>query len=316
MIRRILPLLFLLGACGDDGGGGITVENFGEKDVEEECEFAVRCGLSPDMETCVATQEVFDPAQILSDQEAGLFEADPALLAACLQRPDTCVNEFNLTAEAVAALEACVDAQRGTLADGEACNASSQCQSFFCSRECQEACCEGVCAAASFNFGQVGDPCNGPSCAVGLYCQAETQFGGTCQPQIAASQPCNQPDACIDGHYCVAEGQPPGTCLPMGGPGENCSPLAISKDFSCADYTTYCDSQSGTCDPRPGDGESCGETIPCLAYAFCDSGTCRTRPTAGESCDAQNGPSCLGDLECLSGMCALEDSGSTQVCTL
>jgi hypothetical protein len=143
-------------------------------------------------------------------------------------------------------------------------------------------------------------------------------FSLTCRPQIQSGQTCLQPDACTDGFWCNSiDGQSAGTCQPVAGPGETCDGTSATRNLGCVDFTTYCDSTTSVCEDRSEAGEACDDNVQCMLYAYCDAGTCRTRPLEGEACDAENGPPCLGDLECLeSGVCGFEPTTDAPICEL
>ncbi len=319
-MRKLALSVVVLAACGS-ASDGVSLESFPQESVQAFCNFAVDCGLMPDKETCLASQDVVDLAQFLSDQEAGLLDPDGALLSRCIQQPGSCDRDFNTDANDVVRLQACLDSVRGNLANGEVCTAASQCAGGVCSRECEEACCEGVCAEGVLPLAGSGESCLGFGCDVGLYCAFEIvdmNFELNCRSVVANGQACEQIDACEDGLFCdFPDQENPGVCGPVAGPGEACAPTSASRTFGCSNITTYCDTGTGTCEPRSEAGEPCdAANVVCMAYASCDGTTCRTRPVENESCDAENGPSCLGNLECVDGSCQFDDAAPGQICTL
>ncbi|MBT8496331.1 MAG: hypothetical protein KJO07_25015 [Deltaproteobacteria bacterium] len=319
-----LAMVALLGACGGDDGG-VTLEGFPERAVRSYCQNAADCGLFPDTETCLETQELIDVQQALADAEAGLLEPDLQALAECASVEPTCDRQFNTTAFDVEQIQSCIDSVRGTLPDGEACTAFSQCAGGVCSRpdtcDPNDACCQGTCATGVPPLVDEGQECLFFSCNVGLYCALETDgmnFALVCRSQVQPGQACGQPNACTDGNFCnFPNDTDPGVCDPVAGPGEACDGASESRNFGCSDYTTYCDVNTNTCEPRSEAGEPCDANLTCLLYASCDGTTCQTRPLEGDACNAESGPRCLGDLECLeTGVCGFEPRTSAPICSL
>jgi hypothetical protein len=130
----------------------------------------------------------------------------------------------------------------------------------------------------------------------------------TCQPAIAAGQPCSASDACALGSIChLAATNGPGVCGPYPKLGENCDP-AIRP---CADEANTCDATTKKCVARTAVGSSCQYTTECVLYAKCDpaTGTCvATKLTGGACVDRSD---CLGSLNCTAGTCEKPDPEPT-----
>lgn len=183
-----------------------------------------------------------------------------------------------------------------------------------------------VCTTATTSGAQ-GDSCdpfqalaNVPPCQAGLFCQLNpARDGASCQPKIAAGQPCNGGDnlsgiglaaldnQCADGTACFSFDEDvndtAGTCVAYGGLGATCKEVAFAQTNSSCKIGFACvtpgSSQVGTCQPlvptgdacAPG-GLACAQATPVLSGGVCiadngDAGgatTCQTPKSFGDSC--------------------------------
>lgn len=179
-----------------------------------------------------------------------------------------------------------------------------------------------VCTAP-VTSGALNDACdptqafaNVPPCQAGLYCMVNAAGdGASCQPKIAANQPCNGnatlsaagleqlDDQCVDGTACWSFDQDAanssGTCVPYGGLGDQCK--LISATHGSCKIGFRCDAPSGslvgTCVALLPDGDTCASPQVCAAYSdvlqgvcIADNGdagsatTCQSAKGFGDSC--------------------------------
>ena len=102
-----------------------------------------------------------------------------------------------------------------------------------------------------------------------------------------------------------------GTCTRPASEGETCNPESF---IPCAYIDNYCDTTTLVCTPGIAVGGTCDPATRCVPYAFCDNGTCVQHALQGEACDAQGPRDCLGELDCVNGICVAP--APEEVCTL
>jgi hypothetical protein len=192
-------------------------------------------------------------------------------------------------------LPAACKGKPGTLADGTACAASTQCQSSYCKIDSSGASDCGVCAARSpaggscqasaacdeglvCDYGSstpvcvtasgAGSSCDSTSvCGDRLYC-----IGGICSTPLAAGATCTSAGECdySRGLSCTS-----GVCqsITVVGTGQTCDNLALRcrAQAYCSDAT---DAGTRTCIARVPDGGACTEDIECQFFSECINGVC------------------------------------------
>ena len=149
----------------------------------------------------------------------------------------------------------------------------------------------GVCGVGAMAAAPLGDPCTGPlDCASGL-CLAESGIdGSTGWTGGACTEPCSGGE-CPSGATCVGlSGQ--ALCLPACGDSAACR-----EGYVC--------STLGVCLPDCHNGFSCG-----AGYSCGGDGLCAPSPTLRGGV----GDPCGGDLDCVSGICALSTGWTDGMC--
>jgi hypothetical protein len=186
----------------------------------------------------------------------------------------------------------------GTLDEGAACGAESQCSTAHCKRDPSTGC--GVCAQSI----AAGDSCadDPGGCAPGLicdsqkHCGAKTAKGGPCDH----GQICEAPFVCVDG-----------TCGDGAAPGSACGADA----GACDPLAARCDPGSSTCAELGFAlaGQACGlvggKAVFCAGLGTCDiaesatKGTCYAAARDGEACGGDKHIACIPPAECVGGKC-------------
>ena len=242
---------------------------------------------------------------------------DPTAVEQCLQQiPSASCNEFDL-----GEIAEC-QAKTGSIANGQACAFSGQCQSANCAIVTGTSC--GTCAPPN----QAGDSCATTSCSAGLFCIAATQ---QCQPRGSGDAACDSGHPCGAGLSCVTpSGMPSGTCQPAGATvGAACDPSRQTAPACDPNLNLRCDGTSHTClaDSFTGAGAQCGVVnhigVSCTNASTCfgaqgqTPGMCLANAADGGPCDTQAGPSCLPPARCVTGggsatagLCRLADPAS------
>jgi hypothetical protein len=272
------------------------------------CQFEARCGLMPDVATC---REVFDAAttdvaQLAAFATAGRLTYDATKAGTCLTayRDAACVWD---AAGGLGPAAVCDEVFTGDKIAGVACLVDEECLgALVCeTTACAGGCCEGICKAKVDPIAIGGDCLAGP-CADGAYCRLDGATGSaTCAARVAVGESCAAVDACAVGSACKIEaGAVAGLCVRIADGGESCDPALVD---GCAGIDQWCDPASSTCVTRKSIGAACGRDGECVEAAACLGGTCAQRPKPGEACGAEaTGGGCLGDLPCVSGLCAAE----------
>lgn len=289
----------LASACG---GGALTLEQYGARAQDVVCTIEVRCGSLPDKTSC----PVFvDLGQAKADVASGKTIFDGTAGAMCLDAIELVdCSRTSLIAQA----NACQRVATGTLADGYACNAGTQCASRSCTftpADCdrQTTCCSGNCATTPVTVAEGGD-CSiaNAQCETGLFCDVGAVIP-TCAKRRGLGAACTTLSPCLETLRCVrASGAAEGICSTYPQRGEACP-----GDYSCNDGLDFCDPTSKTCLARLAVGADCTAAPQgCLGLAFCDetSHKCVAKAAAGQPCAQDD--DCLGQLVCgASGACAV-----------
>ena len=308
----VLMAFSWLAAC-EDGAKGVAAEDLAEAERSARCEYMVRCGFSPDAETCRATTEV-DRAlvQALGSAAFGYVGYDEVAAKAWIEalQERSCERTRELARELAEAREAVFEGRRelgGACFTDEECSGAAVCDRWECPNN--QVCCTGTCVASRELA--VGDTCPLPgerdtlrsACVEEAWCEpneppeGEPATTGTCRARMDNGQPCTTHDECLDGQLCDIGGR--NQCYKLSEDDEPCNPnLAAS---ACLGVDQVCDPGQSQCVPLPGDGRPCVQGR-CQPYAVCIDETCQRRPRRGEECEG-GGPPCLGDLRCREGTC-------------
>lgn len=240
-----------------------------------------------------------------------------------------CVSRLgaNGTSLTPAALEACVNAVRGSqgctfldsppeacktvagsLQNGQACAVDDQCQGRNCRLATGSTC--GACSTVS----AAGGACESSNdCEEGLVCA-----GGVCATRGRKGDACSADKPCLSELVCNN-----GTCSDALEAGVSCTPKRPQdppeldpcnrlKGLFCHPTRNVC-----TLVELVGPGQSCGFVngtfVGCAGGATCKTspgtlqGTCQAPAADGQSCDDANGPSCIPPARCKGGVCTLPD---------
>lgn len=323
---RKLGLVIMLAAtaCGDDGGGEISIDQYAEARRDAQCKQLVACGEVKDLETCRAAHLPGDPDVLSASQLAAVAmkraSFDGKMAAACLdamsQRGCDSTSEVFRTTPA-----ACLAVFTGTVHGGAACAEDVECISQTCSvpATCNEPCCVGTCTGdAAPGFAKLGEACGGAG-----QCDPATAFCDqvalTCAPLKASGDLCQTRTECGYGLDCGLDG----TCAPLPKLGESCSGPCRDAGTTCSAASNMCVavgldgatcSVSADCSPLYecttskqcsagiATGQPCTLTTPCAGRGtFCDvpdgetAGTCATAKAAGGTC--------TDDADCQSDFC-------------
>ena len=316
--RFALLLIALLPACGEvhpletaDGGGDAPADA-APPTVDQACNdlstslcnalntcsaFILQLGFG-DVSTCVSRNNL---SCTISQNASGVGRTVADIEACARALPaSTCAD---LVAHKMPA--ACQDTP-GSVVNGLACGASTQCQSTYCrpTGQC------GVCAPRQ----TTGAACTTTDqCEPGLVCASQS-----CVAPGERSQGCDDKHPCRDDLYCS-------TSSGTGTGGGTCA-MKLGAGRSCADSDKACDIVQGVaCNPVSKlcqmvrvahRGETCGLSggtlVLCEAAGSCDgataaTGTCSAAAADGESCGSAtaNNRNCLAPASCVAGICRL-----------
>jgi len=127
----------------------------------------------------------------------------------------------------------------------------------------------------------LGDPCNGVSCAEGLYCRSD----GVCAAQARADEPCSTADSCAAGLSCATRDGGGGACVAGAGPGRACGAggLDCAAGLVCVTFPDEDGGQATLCRSRVGAiGEPCAPPAEiCAPDLVCVGGTCELATCRG-----------------------------------
>ncbi len=290
-------------ACG--GSGSVSLQDVGAQATTALCAYDVRCGLFPDQATCMGSV-VSDLGQIMSDVQAGKIMYDGVAASECLN--GLSASSCSLSGAKNVDQQACKDTFKGTAAAGAPCYTGAECVSQNCDFDTtcvtSTMCCAGTCGVVPIAAGgacTIAAP--GSTCAAGTSCRAGANGAvATCQPLIAVGGACVGSGDCVAGADCTQDTLGHGTCQQYPREGQTCDP---NNGVPCDALSDTCDATSHTCVPLTAVGGAC--TIDgggCVFYATCDPNTmkCVAKGGAGSPCTQD---SCLGDLTCGNGVCAL-----------
>lgn len=299
------------GAGGDGGGrkdgggdgGGVALQNLGERLTTTYCGAWVACGQFPDEETCRALTPT-DLGELEAGVNAGRIRYDGVAAAACVDMATGGGGLCIVSEPQGLGTKACDDTFTGTVAAGGGCFNNDECASRDCDRTgCNDGitCCEGKCRA--FMLVATGGDCSqGERCAAGNYCESAPNTPiATCKALVTtAGQPCNVHEACAPGLWCRfgAVGATP-ICTPLPGRGQDCDVAGLP----CNSRGDVCDGATHKCVERRAVGATCTQIPDCVAYATCDeaSHTCVALSGIGGACTKEE--DCLGFGPCVNGAC-------------
>lgn len=288
---RFAVIAVLFAACGSDGGGGISVDDFQDQRLAAECERLVRCGLFTTEDACKGF--VIDSFDL--DVKGGVdakrvkydgAKAEDCLVALAAQSCDQTTKDLRVVPPACAAVIT------GTIADGAACNIEAECISGTCDQPlcARETCCAGTCAAT------IKDAPDGAACMTDDNCVEGTFCGDTdhtCHTLLAMLGDCEHDNECDYGLACVGATElQKGKCRALPPIGMPCPYMR------CADVGAVC--TNGTCvavglAPTP-----CTDGTQCSPFGRCaPNGQCAEMPVLGEACTTK----CQLGSWCDNGMC-------------
>jgi len=309
-------------ACGDDdvgppGPGPVAIEAYRAELEGADCDFAVRCGLMPDRQTCLALDRASDETlQLISSAVFGDVRYDATKARVCVEarRTRSCEELLSIARQVEAA---CKGVFTGSAPEGGPCLVAGECAAEgVCDRSAcagtGDACCLGACAPLPAKA-PVGGDCSAVPCVDEAYCdQSDGSEGGggggmaagTCVVRVDNGQACTDSNGCKDGQRCGD-----GKCYILSKEGGQCNP---GLERACLSIDDWCDPASSKCVKLPAAGQPCTPgSNRCQGHAYCDAGTCRLRPKEGEACTGE-GPHCLGDLRCEMNVCVAP--GTPRVC--
>jgi len=321
--------------CGDDGGGGGSLETAPMAVAESICNPLEEC--LGDLTTIFlggqGCTEAIEPG--ITNGNAPLWQQsiDAGRLAFDGSKLDDCIDASSaLGCEAIEARDIgpCEEAFEGLVEPGGACVMEADCAGeAYCALG---AACPGVCTR------RVG---GGESCTTNETCQSGfVCSGGSCVAPAGAGEACGGGSAvvCESGLLCAGEGDmEPGTCKAFDdifteALGEPCTlvdgldPLC-EEGLSCVvesfDFATM--EVIETCAARSSSGGACQIGFPevCPTGEYCNAdpmagsfdGACVPLPAAGETCrevDEGLGQPCAPAHACVSGTCrALQANGAS-----
>ena len=337
---RIALLMIGLVACSNDDSGGpfAPIDKLDAVYQQSYCQRLVTCGEFPDLATCLSANIGGFPVQLSAP--AANSDVVAAVLAGLViyngTKMQACIDALAATSCDPTSREArippavCTETLRGTVAGGGMCHLSAECISQMCNVPvCESGCCAGTCVGdtppvTTTGTIAVGEPCDFETldpCVDGAFCREGV---GICQPLEDEGSTCMEAQECDYGLSCAGESGL--TCQSLPALGEPCPQL------QCRDEGTVCSTMTMTCvavglPPAP-----CAGPADCSAYYQCDPLSNRCIPTqhVGESCATlarcfdlgtycdsstqlctmrvANGQPCLGNEECISGVCDVMDT--------
>lgn len=248
---------------------------------------------------------VSDLGQIMADVQAGKIMYDGVAASECLN--DISTASCSLSGSANVDEQACKDTFKGTAAAGAPCYTGAECVAQECDvgSTCVTStmCCAGTCSAVPIAAGGACTGAPGSLCAAGTSCRAGANgASGICQPPVAVGGACVSVGDCVAGAECTQDTLGHGTCQRYPSEGQACD---LNNGIPCDSLLDMCDTTSHTCVPLIAVGGACSVADDgCVRYATCDPNTmkCVANGGAGSPCTQD---SCLGDLECVNGACAL-----------
>jgi hypothetical protein len=277
-MRAVIVLVLVgLTACGDDGGGSVSLDDAADVFHAEYCRYLARCGDVPDEATCagmnLGISNNVDPS-LRAAIDAGKVKYNGANLGRCYHaigdmscdRTDGSVRSFGG--------DACSETVIGTVADSGQCALDAECISQTCDvPACPDQCCQGTCAATAAGPGDIGAACElNQDCKEGAYCDSTTDLCAALKP---AGSACQQLTECAYNLGCAGT---PRTCQALPTLGQAC------PDGMCRDAGTYC-TAAKVCAKVGLPGDPCTTRSDCSFYYVCDATNhCAVGPHEGESC--------------------------------
>ena len=287
--------LLVLASCETEP---LTLDAYPVAYLDVACDFLVRCGVTPSIESCRESRSKmrFD-AELISAVDAGIVMWHGDAAEDCLARIDQL--SCDRTSESYRHF-GCEPMFSGTLGNGEACTTSTECISRECWTEgCTKACCVGYCAGdIKPTIGEIGDPCRLSGCVAGARCE-----DSVCVPLRAEGEACTYElnGECAYGLACIDK-----VCTSPIESGESCT---IASE--CRMIGESCNPR-GTCGPVGQLGDLCISSNHCAPHLVCGvESHCRPAPKVGERCDAFFFSECYdADAFCdeVTKMCALPKS--------
>lgn len=282
--------LVLVASCRDEA---MSVDEYLAARLEVSCEYLLRCGVTPSLDSCRETREAggYHPF-VIAAVAAGTIRWHGDAAEDCLGRLEQA--SCDRTSEAYRHID-CQPFFTGTLVDGETCALSTECISGECWTEDRpDVCGVGYCVGNTPpKVGKIGEVCRLSSCEAGARCEASV-----CVALRSEGESCTYDDAgqCGYGLACSQRR----ICEPLAGSGERCS---TSED--CRMIGETC-GFNATCEPVRQVGDTCLQDSQCALHYQCGvSGLCEPGPRIGERC--------FGYYDCYDAG-AFCDAGDTQVC--
>jgi hypothetical protein len=304
-------------------GGGLSVNQVKDADVNAFCDKYIRCGVVTDRAFCeAALGREFNDANLLAGVANGSIGFDGKLAQECIDALDGSSCDPSTQDNRVQP-QACKDAVKGNRHAGDVCYFNGQCSSNSCTiptTSCGMACCAGTCDPDPPAPVAVGQPCSGTiKCVDGAFCD----MTGTCAALVAIGGTCAGDNQCAYGSVCAgaplacaATPKAGDACL-MHGAVQTCIVLGLACDatqhcvgmldkgatcdptHNACKQGLYCDPTSMMCVDFAADGAACSATTPCEPPDHClingTAGTC-TPP-------APNGTACTSPRDCQSNNC-------------
>jgi hypothetical protein len=281
-MRRALPILAFLIACGGGGTGA------GDVDTElrdATCRYQTRCGSFTSEDECRTYYDRSRPSDksLTAAVDHGRIAFDADQLDACIAAYDALPCDTTQQD-----LSACSNIFTGTVPENGDCAFDLECTSGRCIvPDCLDACCTGSCGPAR-PYPGLDEPCSS-ICAESLYCG----YDGICHAPLPANAPCGIYDVCDAGLYCR-----PSTmlCEPVPHLGEPCETVCAEEGSTC--------NASAQCVAAGTEGDPCTATGDCSNYYVCnpDAHTCTLMP---ELMRSDNGTPCDVSTQCKSHYCNL-----------
>ena len=249
------------------------------------CDRAVECGEFDDADFCAGLSGIEREVELwwlTADVRRALANGttiyDGEAAYACVEavRDASCLP---LGFERAFYADACGEMFHGTLANGELCWTSEQCESLACDVDylaCDAACCAGTCTPTPSAV--LGQPCPAGYCVDDSICGDS----GFCQLRGGIGAPCYSDYVCADGLTCLGGG-----CSVPRELGQPC------VDEECGPIGVACDVTINTCVGVLYAGELCNPSVDLCGYGLaCDAATNSCRGGSGVG-----GP-CLSDYDC------------------
>ncbi|HYO74487.1 MAG TPA: hypothetical protein VEU33_51275 [Archangium sp.] len=300
--------LAILGLCLAACSSGVAQEDFDAELVGAVCERFVRCGVSPDEDSCKRGQfQGFIGQRGLTARHgaairAGQLRYDAAAAKACLEkiRAGAC-DVHPMPAQMLThGVGMSVDCRFlfGEVEDGEPCHQNGECGArsactsvgpFSCGT-CQPLRAEGM-SSASPSLCEEGlayfqSTCREPlkegescadsdtsghnPCARGLFCDQDTRH---CKRPTALGEACEWAGTCHWTLTCIDD-----TCQPPRGKGADCTAKTETTSlfgWSQCQHELFCDADPGApgkCREQLGEGASCRDFWECGQGLYCDGG--------------------------------------------